>query len=75
MKRFLTLVVFGALPTFALSLVNAPQAFADVKAVVTIECEPHFDTVAFADFSSSSPVQSPRPNALTPWFWTQPTSR
>ena len=59
MKRFLTLVVFGALPTFALSLVNAPQAFADVKAVVTIECEPHFDTVAFADFSSSSPVQSP----------------
>ncbi len=56
MKRFLTLVVFGALPTFALSLVNVPLAFADVKAVVVIECDPHTGRVTQADSSSGSPV-------------------
>ena len=44
--------------TFALLLVNVPLAFADVKAVVTIECDPHTDAVVFAQASSGSPVQS-----------------
>jgi hypothetical protein len=43
-------LVIGAL------LVNAPQAFADVKAVVTIECDPHTGLVTHADSSSGSPV-------------------
>jgi hypothetical protein len=50
--------VLGALLTFALLLANAPLAFADVKAVVTIECDPHNDQVVFAQASSGSPVQS-----------------
>ena|SRR3989442_13744597 len=43
-------LVLGAL------LLNVPQAFADVKAVVVIECNPHSGTVEQARASSSSPV-------------------
>ena len=79
MKRFLTLVVFGALPTFALSLVNAPQAFADVKAVVVIECDPHDGMVSTQTPQVGPLCQGDRSwetNALTSWcFWTEPTSK
>ena len=47
-------------------LVNAPQAFADVKAVITIECDPANDMVVHAQASSGSPVQSlPSSNKCT----------
>ena len=47
-------------------LVNASQAFADVKAVVTIECDPDTDTVVRAQASSGSPVTSlPSSNKCT----------
>ena len=39
-------------------LLNVPQAFADVKAVITIECDPHTDAVVFNQFSTGSPVQA-----------------
>ena len=47
-------------------LVNAPQAFADVKAVVTIECDPTTDMVVHAQASLGSPVTSlPSSNKCT----------
>jgi hypothetical protein len=53
-------VAFGAL------LVNAPLAFADLKAVVTIECDPASDQVVHAQASSGSPVTSlPSSNKCT----------
>jgi hypothetical protein len=57
-KRILALLVFGALLTFTLSLVNAPQAFAGIKAVVVIQCDPHDDDVEFAHASDGSPVSA-----------------
>ena len=50
MKRSWKIVglVVGAL------LLNAPQAFADVKAVVTIECDPANDMVVHAQASSQT---------------------
>ena len=50
--------VLGTVLTFGLLLGSAPVAFADVKAVVSVECDPHNDAVVFAQFSSGSPVQS-----------------
>lgn len=47
-----SLAVLGAL------MVSAQQAFADVKAVVTLECDPDTDMVVHAQASSGSPVQS-----------------
>ena len=65
-KNLPALVGLGALLTFALSLVSAPKAFADVKAVVTIECDPANDQVVHAAASSGSPVQSlPASNKCT----------
>jgi len=49
-------VVVGALLTFAFLLVNTPHAFADVKAVVVIECDPHNGVVNHAQASAGSPV-------------------
>ena len=48
--------VLGALLTFAFLLVNATQAFADVKAVVVIECDPHNGVVNHSQSSAGSPV-------------------
>ncbi len=61
MKRSWKIVglVVGAL------LLNAPQAFADVKAVVTIECDPATDMIVHAQASSGSPVQSLPSNKCT----------
>ncbi len=50
--------VLGTVMTFCLLLGSAPMAFADVKAVVSVECDPHTDAVVFAQFSTGSPVQS-----------------
>jgi hypothetical protein len=56
----------GTLLVITLSLVGAPQAFADVKAVVSIECDPATDQVVHAQASSGSPVQSlPASNKCT----------
>ena len=45
MKRILALVVFGALLTFTLSLAYAPQASADLKAVLTAVCRVDDNTI------------------------------
>lgn len=54
MKRSWTIVTLA----LAALLVSAPQAFADVKAVVTLECDPATDIIVHAQASSGSPVQS-----------------
>jgi hypothetical protein len=59
MKRIFLLLFIGTLLTFTLSLVNAPQAFADVKAVITIECDPDTDAIMSSQSSSGSPVTAP----------------
>ena len=48
MKRILALVVFGALLTFTLSLVNPPQASADLKAVIDAVCSADSNTIVKA---------------------------
>ncbi len=54
MKRMLALVVLGALLTLGLSLVNPPQASADLKAVFTAVCGAYDDLV----FTTSGPTPS-----------------
>jgi len=61
-----------------LCCVNASQAFADVKAVVTIVCDPDTDRIVRAQASNGSPVTSlPASNKCTDAmvFLTQTTSR
>lgn len=49
--------VLGPVLAFGL-LLGSASAFADLKAVVSVECDPHTDAVVYAQFSSASPVQS-----------------
>ena len=59
MNRIFALLFMGTLLTFILTLVNAPQAYADVKAVITIECDPDTDAVVHSQASSGSPTSAP----------------
>ena|SRR2546422_11711895 len=54
MKRVLSLLVFGALLTFALSLVYAPEASADLKRAETAICDAYTNTIVADSFSSFS---------------------
>ena len=47
-KRILALLVLGALTTFTLSLVNPPQASADLKSVLTAICRADDNTIVRA---------------------------
>ncbi|OLC12340.1 MAG: hypothetical protein AUH29_16295 [Candidatus Rokubacteria bacterium 13_1_40CM_69_27] len=52
MKRMLALVGFGALLTFTLSLVNVPEASADLKRAETAICDAYTNTIVADSFSS-----------------------
>ena len=66
MTRTLARVVLGAVLSLALSLVNVPQASADIKAVVDLLCDPLTDTVVNATSSGTLPDGIATPSAGSP---------
>ena len=56
MKRVLALAIFGALLGFGLSLAEVAPAFADIKAVVDILCDPATDTIVKYSPSGAAPA-------------------